>query len=404
MAKINRVLIIPYKPKAIHHQIRQETGRLWTDCVKLHKYIRKRSYNNPNKWKWSNSIALQKHFKGKYNLHSQTIQGIIQKLFTNIETYFSNKKKGITTARLPRRYKKYFNPIFKKSAIKVENNRIRLSIGNKKYIYFSIPNIDGEIVLAELGFNKLYLTIQKDIEIPEPVSNNVAAIDFGIIHTAVIIDGQDSLAIVGRGIRSIKQGHSKILAKLYRKISKTKKGSRRNRKLRMVLYKLKEKKENRLRNALHQISRQITNWCVDKNISTIVFGDLKDINKNKKKKRRRRNNQEIGLMEFGRLFEYLKYKLAENGIKIKKISEAYTSQTCPVCGERHKVSGRTYKCECGYKGIRDLVGAYNIRNLFLNKSIKPQFSIPPNKLKYLRPIQLKTGGRSSQGMAPSQVA
>jgi putative transposase len=289
--KINRVLIIPYKPKAIHYEVRQETGRLWTDCVKLHKYIRKRSYKNPDKWKWSNSIDFQKHFKGRYNLHSQTIQGIIQKFFANIETYFSNKKQGITTARLPRRYKKYFNPIFKKSAIKHQNNRVRLSIGNKEYIYFSIPDIDGEIVLAELGYNKLYLTIQKDIEVPTHNTEKVAGIDFGIIHTAVITDGIKSFAIVGRGIRSIKQGHAKTLAKLYKKISKTKKGSRRNRKLRKALYKLKEKKANRLRNAFHQISRKITNWCIENRITTVVIGDLENINKNKKKKRQRQCNK-----------------------------------------------------------------------------------------------------------------
>ncbi len=403
MAKINRVLIVPYKPKAIHHEVRKETGKLWTDCVKLHKYIRKRSHHNPEKWKWSNSTTFQKHFKGKYNLHSQTIQGVIQKFFANIETYFSNKKKGIQ-GKLPKRYHFFYNPIFKGQSIKQLKNRIRLPLKNKKYLWFKIPEIDGKIVQAELGYNKLYLTIQKEIDIPENTSNNIAAIDFGIIHTAVITDGRDSLAIVGRGVRSIKQGHSKALSKLYNKISKTKKGSKRRKQLRRVLYKLKEKKENRIRNAFHQISRQITDWCVDKNISTVVLGNLENINKNKKKKQRRQCNQEIGLMEFGRLFDYLKYKLAEKGIKIKKIKENYTSQTCPVCGEKHKVSGRIYQCKCGYRGIRDLVGAYNIRNLYINKSIKPQFSIPPNKLKYLRPIRLKVVGRSSLGMTPSKVA
>ncbi|MBQ7895447.1 MAG: transposase, partial [Oscillospiraceae bacterium] len=43
------------------------------------------------------------------------------------------------------------------------------------------------------------------------------------------------------------------------------------------------------------------------------------------------------------------------------VDPAYTSQTCPVCGTRHKMKDRRYKCStCGYLGHRDIVGAMNI--------------------------------------------
>jgi transposase len=43
------------------------------------------------------------------------------------------------------------------------------------------------------------------------------------------------------------------------------------------------------------------------------------------------------------------------------VNEAYTTQTCPECGERHKPAGRVYSClSCGFVGHRDVVGASNI--------------------------------------------
>lgn len=404
MAEINRVIIIPFRPNEKVFEVRKEAGRLWTDIVVAHKEIRKQSFEN-KEIKWPSCNDMQKEYKGKYNLHSQTIQGIIQKFYANIDTALTNRKKGDKKARLPYRSKFVYNPIFKQAAIKIMNNRIRLSVKDKQYIWLNIPVIDGKIVQAELGFNKLYLTIQRDIDIPENTSDKIAALDFGIIHTAVITDGTNSLAIVGRGIRSIKQGHVKNLAELSRLISKTKKGSQRRKKLLRAKHKLIERKENLLRNALHQVSRIITEWCIDNHVSVLVVGNLENINKDKKKKRRKQCNQEIGLMEFGTLYKYLEYKLREHGVKIKKESESYTSQTCPKCGQLHKVSGRAYKCKtCGFTAPRDLVGAFNFLNKSIHGEIKPDILIPSSNLKYLRPIQMKTVGRSSKPVTPAKVA
>ena len=65
---------------------------------------------------------------------------------------------------------------------------------------------------------------------------------------------------------------------------------------------------------------------------------------------------------YGLLTLQLENKLSRYGIELVKISEAYSSQTCPRCGRRHKPVGRNYECQCGYKQHRDLVGAMNILN------------------------------------------
>ena len=38
--------------------------------------------------------------------------------------------------------------------------------------------------------------------------------------------------------------------------------------------------------------------------------------------------------QFGRTTSYLQYKLAAEGISLQKVDEAYTTQTCPVCGRK----------------------------------------------------------------------
>ena len=401
---IQRVCTVPVNPGK-SFDIRKECGRLWSDISRLHNFIRKRSINNPGFWKWPLCNSFEKHFKGKYNLHSQTVQGIIQKFFANIKTALIERKNGNRKMRLPYKPKFFFNPIFKGQSIKRFNNRIRLPVKNRKYLWFNIPDIDGEIVQAELGFDKLYLTIKRTIDFPDNTSEKVAAVDVGLIHTAVITDGINSLAVVGRGIRSIKQGHAKNLAKLSKLISKTKPSSIRRKKLLKAKRRLVNRTKNLIRNALHHVSRHIVKFCVKHNIGTVVVGDISKININNRKRRRKQCNQEIGKIEFGTLFKYLKYKLEEQGIELEKVSEEYTSQTCPVCGILNKPCKRKYKCRhCGYTGIRDLVGASNIRNMFINNIIKHNFSVPDNNLKYLRPVRIKSVGRSSMPQAQAKVA
>ena len=39
---------------------------------------------------------------------------------------------------------------------------------------------------------------------------------------------------------------------------------------------------------------------------------------------------------------------------------AKSAKRCPSCGANNKAKDRLYKCSCGYKQHRDIVGAINI--------------------------------------------
>jgi putative transposase len=68
------------------------------------------------------------------------------------------------------------------------------------------------------------------------------------------------------------------------------------------------------------------------------------------------------MWRFGLIMLKLEYKLFQYDIKLIKINEAYSSQTCPNCGKCKKPTSRNYECKCGYKQHRDIVGAINILN------------------------------------------
>ena len=101
-----------------------------------------------------------------------------------------------------------------------------------------------------------------------------------------------------------------------------------------------------------------------------------------RKKRRRVVSQKLSRWNFGKHLSYLEYKLAVFGISLEKISEAYSTQTCPQCRWRHKCNSRNYQCSCDYEAHRDIHGARNILSLGLNGRIC--ITTPIKSTKYLR--------------------
>ena len=394
MNKNNRVIKIRLKhPDRLQTEARQEAARCWNDMVKLHKYIRKRH------WKWPSKNDLQKHAKGRYSLHSQTIQSLTDKFYASIDTIRTLRKKGDKTARYPWRCEKKFQVVvWKGQAIKRHGSRIVLPMGRgRKPIRLKVPFDKlpvGKIVGAELGFRELRLTIQNEIEPAVSAGENTVAADLGIIHTAVMTDGIQSQAVVGRGLRSLTQYKNKQHAQYTALIDRCKKGSRRKRKLKRSRARMLARYHRQTHNLLHHSANKMIDFAVERQAGTLVIGDVSDIarNKRKTKKGSRRSNQENAGNPLGKLVEYLTYKGKLKGVEVVKINEAYTSQTCPKCGHRHKPSGRVYKCRnkaCSFIAPRDEVGAVNILVKHLHGEIKPDVLLPSGSVKYLRPVALK---------------
>ena len=147
------------------------------------------------------------------------------------------------------------------------------------------------------------------------------------------------------------------LSKEQRKLSKYEKGSNNRNKQRLNIAKLHEKVKNQRQDFLHKLSRQITNEC-----DVICVEDL-----NMKAMSQCLNfGKNVADNAYGRLVEYLAYKLEEEGKKLIRIDKWFpSSKTCSKCGEIKEkllLSERIFACECGYTEDRDINVGINIRN------------------------------------------
>ena len=87
------------------------------------------------------------------------------------------------------------------------------------------------------------------------------------------------------------------------------------------------------------------------------------------------------------------------------VDEAYSSQTCPQCGERHKPRGRVFACPaCGLRSHRDAVGAVNLLSRYTTGQVGQVG--PPGRIKYRHPfgkLSVRTGKRSAEDTGPGSA-
>ena len=150
-------------------------------------------------------------------------------------------------------------------------------------------------------------------------------------------------------------------------MDKCRQQSKRWYRLRRAKTKALEKIDAQIKDAEHKITSRFVSDCKKAKADTIVIGALKGIRE--RAKFSKKSNQKIHQWPFTRIAEMIRYKATLVGIKVDTVSEAYTSQTCPQCGHRHKPSNRNYHCKpCGFQYHRDGVGAINIWSDFLARS------------------------------------
>ena len=316
-------------------------------------------------------------------LHAHSSDAVTQTFFASLKSWRSRRKTD-PNSKPPRRRKWFYKVIWKASAIKVKDRKLKLSNGksNQPLVvdwYWDKPK------QVELGWNKASkcyeLRACYSTEKVKSVSKgNVSGCDLGEIHPMVFTDGIDTDIFNGRLLRSKRQYQNKLKAKLSNLID-TKSSAMPNRqrscrnapafgsKRRKRLIKTKLRQLAKIKNQIKDIEHKLTSLAVSmllhKNIQTLVIGDVRDIRKNIKYGKKA--NQKLHQWNFGSIRAKLEYKCAQVGINTELISEAYTSQECLSCRKRNKPKNREYKCSCGFRWHRDGVGCSNIRAKYLGE-------------------------------------
>jgi putative transposase len=365
----------------------KEAARLWNDIVQAANVW----WRHTGRWMYDGHI--DKLFKSnKYNLHSQTIQGIRERYCSVRSATAARRRNGDKKCKYPYKQKRFVTVPLKQMAIKPAPGGIRLTLCRGKCLF-----VQGDfpgIRTCELVFNhrrRSYdLLWTHEVDEDAPVTTGKACgVDIGSVYAAVCVtETGEALMSTGRGLRSIKRRENKGIAQLDHLISRCKNGSKRRRKLIKAKNKMLARCERQKRDALHKVARAVVNHAIAAGCDTIVVGDPKGVEQNtrKKKKLNRTAAQQVSEMEYGRLKQYINYKARLAGLTCAFINESWTSQRCPVCGHCHKPKGREYVCpKCGYAAHRDVVGAYNILRKYKKAALPRAFDIRARyPLKYLR--------------------
>lgn len=177
---------------------------------------------------------------------------------------------------------------------------------------------------------------------------SVMGVDLGIKCPAVSYCSDGSVKFYGNGRKNrYMRRHFRYLRKRLQKKKKMK-----------AVRRIGNKEQRVMRDIDHKISHDIVSEAIRRNVRVIKLEQLQNVRQATRTSRK--NNSSLHSWSFYRLAQYIEYKARRAGIKVVYVNPSYTSQRCPICGKHNHASDRTYVCECGFHGHRDIVGAYNI--------------------------------------------
>jgi putative transposase len=371
----------------------QEAARVWTVCRDLHLAARRQHT------RWPKRDDLQHATKGQFVLHSQTIQMICQQFVANVETAQELRKTN-RKIRYPYKDKRFFPLYWPAQAVSVERGqagrkpRIVLPMGRgRRSLVFKLdlPESTGSVKLVWKDGYELHVSVPVTPAetAPRPVQ---ATVDLGEIHQAAVTTNTGAaLVISGRGIRSLKRRHHMALGQIARKRQRCQKGSRRFGKLQRARRQVSARKRRQIRVLRHQGTRKVIAFCQKHGVGTLFIGNPHGV---RDKSKGRHHNQRLSGWEYGQDIAYLSYKATTAGIMSFTGSERGTSSQCPVCGWKHKVKGRVWRCrnpQCAFVGHRDVVGSVNMHPLAFGTKITF-----PARITYQRAGPIRVRARSEE--------
>ena len=191
-----------------------------------------------------------------------------------------------------------------------------------------------------------------------PTGSLLAGIDLGVNNLmAVYVENGESFLVNGRPLKSIDFYWRRKIAEYQSKLNKS--GARKSRKLK----RMHERAKLQAKHYINTAVRQTVEKLYKLGVSRIIVGYPKGIARNSEKDKKQ-NFILSHVWQFNYVIKRLEEVSEEYDIQVIITDEAFTSQLCPLCGQRHpngRIFRGLFKC-CG-EGVvmnADLVGAFNI--------------------------------------------
>lgn len=328
-----------------------------------------------SQWCWKNRTLKQRtvqdatyhSLRNELNLPSQMAISVTRRVIGNYRTIRENQGS-------PWKIKKA--PSYKSSGYDLVWNR-DYSI-NQKTGVISVNTVKGRVKL-DADWNRIPLQMRNGqygtariltrnkrwlivlpvtIRIPdEPLPRNIMGVDLGMRFLAVSYDSHGKTSFYsGKEVTQKRAQYQALRASLQ------KKGTRSSRKRLLSI----GHRENRwMRDINHQVSKALITAC--KQPTLIVLEDLKGIRKTTQRVKKSRRYVQVS-WAFFQLRQMIEYKAQQAGHTMLVIDPAYTSQTCPICGQTRKTNRKKnkhlYHCaNCDYTSNDDRIAAMNIQRL-----------------------------------------
>jgi putative transposase len=324
-----------------------------------------------NEYKLTGQLAKENQIDYR-SLPAQTSQQIIKLLFKNWISFFRSIKDW---KKHPNKYKGKPNLpgykdkikgrgiiIFTKLQSRFKDGYIRFPKNiNLTYIKTKVSNVCQVRIVPQSNHFVIEIIYEKEVKKVRELKKNIfLGIDLGINNLATLVTNKgNSMLVNGRILKSINQYYNKEKARLQNFIGDRGTSNR--------IEKLIFKRNCKVDDYLHKVSRLIINYCIKNHIGNIVIGKNKewkqDINIGKV------NNQKFVSVPYSKLIQMIQYKAEEVGINVILQEESYTSK-CDALGlepiEKHetyigkRVKRGLFRSSIGQYINADINGALNI--------------------------------------------
>jgi putative transposase len=367
---------------------RREAARLWNDLVLRHQRIRRLA------WRWPSKARWQRWAKGHYpGLSAQSAQQLIGEFCEAVDSCRQLRTNGHAEARYPWRLRRYHDVVYTNQDAHIRAGWLVLPHGTSGTLRIRLPDtitLPGRLMEVRLSYGTVRTICEVPGEVPAVArpQQTVIGVDLGVNTLIAATDGQKVILISGHAAKATVQYRNKQLARLQQARAGKTKGSRRHTRLQRRKYRMLDQAKRRIRDLCHKATRQVAQAFPG---ATCYVGEPFN---DAARRIGRVQAQQVSTACTRKIIQLLDYKTAG----AITLSESYSSQTCPVCGERSK-HRRIFRCpHCGATGPRDAVGAANILSLGTRGAMLPGRTLP-QQVKYLRPWPRHR--RSSSGGHPA---
>lgn len=249
--------------------------------------------------------------------------------------------------------------------IDYKTGKIRLSIGNGKWTSINVALSEWHLTEISKGQIKQLVILPTHALVVIEKLNTEQYKPLGIVALDTNESSIDGVSIQSKSnifqmkyadIPLIQNRHFERRRKLQKKKSHDARVKRR------LLQKEGNRERNRVKQRLHKLSKNLVQYAYDMRLA-IILEDLSFKPDKVFKKYRTTKNRKLSSWPRTQLHNQITYKAEEKGVPVIFVNPAYTSRTCPKCGDiqKHRTRTQMFTCEkCNWKLDKQVNAGINI--------------------------------------------